>query len=437
MSDVLKRTLERERAARKQAEALLESKSRELFEANRELESQVARTQMILNAVTDGTAIVDSDGRIELFNSAAEELFQYTEAEVVGRTLEEVRLTAPEEQRSLSQLLQTCQEKGSTERTMIGCRKDGSHFQMEATCQRDAADGRVVYPLVFRDVTRRLELEHQLAHAQKMESVGQLAAGVAHELNTPIQYVSHNLSFLQEQFAVLLEVVDRGSELCKGNEDDSRYKSLAAAIDAADLEFVREEVPRALEQTLEGTRRVATIVSAMREFSHPGGNEKQPTDLNKAIESTIAVCRNEWKYVAELVTELDESLPLVPCLPNEFNQVVLNLVVNAAYAIGQVVGNDAVAKGQITVRTGRCDQFAEVVVADTGGGIPDSIKRKVFDPFFTTKPPGQGTGQGLALAYSCIVERHGGLIDVESERGKGTTFTIKLPLRSSHVEDRR
>lgn len=430
MSDFLHRTLQRERAARKQAEALLESKSRELFKANTELEAQISRTQMILNAVADGTAIVDAEGRIELFNSAAQELFQRTESEVLGRTVDEVQLTAPDERRTLARLLANCKaaDNGTVSRKMIALRQDGSTFQMEATCSADSVDGRAVFPLVFRDITRQLELEQQLAHAQKMESVGQLAAGIAHELNTPIQYVSHNLAFLEEQFGELIGVIDRSVDCVETKGEPKRIDALSEAIDDADLEFVRDEIPRALAQTMEGTRRVATIVSAMREFSHPGGHEKQPTDINRAIESTVAVSRNEWKYLADLKSDLDGALPLVPCLPNEFNQVVLNLLVNAAYAIGQVVGNDPAEKGTITIRT-RCEgDWAVISIGDTGPGIPKSIRRKVFDPFFTTKPPGQGTGQGLALAYACIVEQHGGSIHLESAPGQGTTFTIRLPL---------
>ena len=436
MSEFLHRTLERERAARKQAEALLESKSLELFHANKELEAQIARTQMILNAVADGTAIVDADGRIELFNSAAQQLFQCTEDDVLGKTIDEVQLTADAEPRTFGRLLANCKavDNATVSRKMVAKRKDGSTFQMEATCSSDSVDGRTVFPLVFRDITRQLELEQQLAHAQKMESVGQLAAGIAHELNTPIQYVSHNLAFLEEQFGELIGVIDRSVDCVESMGESKRVEALSEAIEEADLEFVRDEIPRALAQTLEGTRRVATIVSAMREFSHPGGNEKQPTDINKAIESTVAVSRNEWKYLADLKLELDDSLPLVPCLPNEFNQVVLNLIVNAAYAIGQVVGNDRDTKGTITIQTRGDDDSVVIAITDTGPGIPESIRRKVFDPFFTTKPPGQGTGQGLSLAYSCIVEQHGGAIHLESEPGQWTTFTIRLPLSTKAAQ---
>jgi signal transduction histidine kinase len=167
-------------------------------------------------------------------------------------------------------------------------------------------------------------------------------------------------------------------------------------------------------------------VRAMKEFSHPGGDEKTPTDINQAIRSTIEVSRNEWKYHADLVADLDPALPLVPCLPNDFNQVVLNLIVNAAHAIAEAQRGGE--KGTITVRTRAAGGFAQVSVADTGTGIPEAIRHRIFEPFFTTKEVGKGTGQGLAIAYAVVVDRHGGHIDVDSREGRGTTFTVHLPL---------
>jgi signal transduction histidine kinase len=174
--------------------------------------------------------------------------------------------------------------------------------------------------------------------------------------------------------------------------------------------------------------RVAKIVRAMKDFSHPGFEAKAPTDLNQAIESTVTVARNEWKYVADLDLVLDPQLPLVPCLPGEINQVILNLVVNAAHAIGDVVGAGAGGKGRIRVSTSRQGDWAEIRVQDTGAGIPESARARIFDPFFTTKAVGKGTGQGLTIAYSVVVQQHGGTIEFETELGQGTTFLVRLPL---------
>ena len=172
----------------------------------------------------------------------------------------------------------------------------------------------------------------------------------------------------------------------------------------------------------------------MKEFSHPGTKEKIAVDLAKTIQSTITVASNEWKYVAELVTEFDPALPQVSCLPGEFNQVVLNLIVNAAHAIADVVGEAGNGKGTITVSTRRDGEWAEIRIRDSGTGIPEHARAKIFDPFFTTKGVGKGTGQGLAIAHSVIVEKHGGTIHFETETGKGTTFVIRIPIQSASTE---
>jgi signal transduction histidine kinase len=189
------------------------------------------------------------------------------------------------------------------------------------------------------------------------------------------------------------------------------------------------EIPKAIQQSLEGVERVATIVRAMKEFSHPGTGQKSAVDLNHAIESTITVARNEWKYVAEVVTHFEPTLPQVPCLAGEFNQVVLNLIINATHAIADVVGDGAKGKGLITITTRQDKSWAEIRIQDTGAGIPEKIRNRIFEPFFTTKGVGKGTGQGLAISRSVIVDKHGGTIAFESQVGKGTTFIIRLPIQ--------
>ena len=201
------------------------------------------------------------------------------------------------------------------------------------------------------------------------------------------------------------------------------------------MEYLTEEIPSAIEQSLEGLGRVTKIVKAMKEFSHPDKEDKTPTDINKAVESTVTVARNEWKYVSEVEMDLNPDLPLVTCRPGEINQVVLNILVNAAHAIGEKLGSDSTEKGLITVKTLADEGWAHIDISDTGGGIPDEIKRRVFDPFFTTKAVGKGTGQGLSIAHSVIVNKHGGRLDFESEMGKGTKFRISLPIDESHADN--
>jgi two-component system NtrC family sensor kinase len=307
------------------------------------------------------------------------------------------------------------------------------------------AHGKVEHLVVVaRDITeRRLEeqkrqqMEIQLRHAQKMESIGQLAAGIAHEINTPTQYIGNNTAFARDGVRTLMKVLAAHGKLLQaarlGPVGPELIKEVDDAAPAADIEYLSVELPDALEHSLLGINRVAKIVGAMKEFSHPGSDEKTPADLNHAIESTLTVATNEWKYVANLVTDFDPDLPPVPCLPGELNQVILNLVVNSSHAIADVIAVSG-GKGTITASTRRDGDWVEIRIADTGAGIPEEIRTKVFDPFFTTKGVGKGTGQGLAIAHSVVVDKHGGNIQLESEVGKGSTFIIRLPLSVDNSE---
>lgn len=283
------------------------------------------------------------------------------------------------------------------------------------------------------EIAERVRMQDQLVQAQKLESIGQLAAGIAHEINTPIQYIGDNVRFLDGAFSDINGAFPVFSSLIKTAQNGpvplEQVASAAEALRKSDAEYLSEEIPKAITQTLEGVDRVAKIVSAMKEFSHPGSKEKTLTDLNHAIRTTLTVANNEYKYVANLVENFDHELPPVPVLPGEFNQVILNLVVNAAHAIGEKInhaGNGE--KGTITVRTRRDIEQAEIRISDTGTGIPESVRHKIFDPFFTTKEVGKGTGQGLAIARSTIEDKHGGTLTFETDTGKGTTFVIRLPL---------
>jgi signal transduction histidine kinase len=279
--------------------------------------------------------------------------------------------------------------------------------------------------LARRADRRRRALELELRRAQKLESVGQLAAGVAHEINTPIQFVGDNLRFLHDAFGELLEAV----RPAPGAQPPAEA--------GMDVEFLAQEVPLAVAQALEGVERVATIVRAMKAFGHPTEAGQRANDLNEALRNTITVARNELKYAAEVQTDLAD-LPPVVCNLGDLNQVFLNLLVNAAHAIAEVVAEGE--RGRITVRTRPAGPDVVIVVEDTGGGIPEAVRERVFDPFFTTKEVGRGTGQGLALART-IIEQHRGSIEFETEVGRGTTFTIRLPVAgaagasSAAVED--
>jgi signal transduction histidine kinase len=273
-------------------------------------------------------------------------------------------------------------------------------------------------------------MEQQLLRGQKLEAVGQLAAGIAHEINTPIQYVSDNIRFLKDSFRDISTLLNRLTELSTtANEGMVLSSDIGNSLDAADTAYLLNEIPQALDQSMDGVDRVSKIVRAMKDFSHPA-TERTQVDINRAIAGTATVASNEWKYVAELKTDFDSELPTVPVMPGDFNQVILNLIVNAAHAIGDVVGDAGNGRGLISLSTRQVDGQAEIRITDTGCGMTPETAARVFDPFFTTKAVGQGTGQGLAMAYNVVVIRHGGTIRVESTPGAGTTFIVRLPLKA-------
>ena len=275
----------------------------------------------------------------------------------------------------------------------------------------------------------RLQAEAELRQSQKLEAVGRLASGVAHEINTPVQFVSDSIFFLRDAMQDLMGLVVK---LRLIRHSALQGASLAGAVEAAeeaervaDLDYLLENVPKAFDRSLDGLTRVTTIVRSMKEFAHPDAAEMTTVDLNHAIQSTLIIARNEYKYVAEIATDFAE-LPLVTCYAGDVNQAVLNIVVNAAHAIGDVVKGTE-AKGLISVKTSIEGEHVVIAISDSGGGIPAAVRERIFDPFFTTKEVGKGTGQGLAIARSVVVEKHGGELTLTTEVGKGTTFFIRLP----------
>jgi PAS domain S-box-containing protein len=295
----------------------------------------------------------------------------------------------------------------------------------------DQQGGSSLAVLTVSDITDRAQAEAERQQSQKLESVGRLAAGVAHEINSPVQYVSDCCHFLRDgvrevsalllDYQGALESIEQSSRTPQMARD-----ALAKRCEEADLPYLLENMPGAADRAIEGLQRVATIVRSMKEFAHPDQKEKTYADLNQAIASTLTIARNEYKYVADVQTEFGD-LPLVPCHLGDFNQAVLNIVINAAHAVESVIAAQG-GRGRITVRTRRERGEAVIEIEDTGCGIPEAIRDRIFDPFFTTKPVGKGTGQGLAIARSVIVDRHQGMLSVSSKEGAGTTFTIRLPL---------
>jgi signal transduction histidine kinase len=283
---------------------------------------------------------------------------------------------------------------------------------------------------LMQNITELRRLERDLAAAQKLESVGRLAAGVAHEINTPVQFVSDNVQFVRTSLTDVVAVIQSYRELRLavqlGANVSTAVEAVVMAESRADLDYIVENAPLALDSAIDGLGRIATIVRSMKEFAHPDQAQKTTADLNQAIQSTLVIARNEYKYVAEIETDFGE-LPPVQCYLGEINQVVLNLLVNAAQAIADAVKETANV-GRLTVRTRLDGDAVEIAIGDTGAGIPEAVRDKIFDPFFTTKAIGKGTGQGLAIAHSVIVNKHGGTLRFETECGRGTTFFIRLPV---------
>jgi signal transduction histidine kinase len=278
------------------------------------------------------------------------------------------------------------------------------------------------------DITKRKELERQLAQSQTLEAIGQLAAGVAHEINTPMQCVFSNVEYLQSSIAKVFELADSYRSLpfsCELSEN------LVSQIDAIEqlcrFESVRAGAEDAIREAADGSQRVIEIVRAMKTMSHPGTANKTPTDLNRLLTDAIIIARNHWNHVANLRVDLDPDIGEFPALPAPLSQVILNLLINAADAIAEKLGSDPVERGEIIVRSYSTGDGVGIEVQDSGCGIPENIKDRIFDPFYTTKEVGKGTGQGLAIAYDVVVNRHQGRIDACASPGGGTLFCVWLP----------
>ncbi len=406
------------------------------------LRTSEAQNRLILENAREGILCIDDTGIVVSLNRAGAEIFGHAVGDVVGRNVSMLvpPAAATKHDEFISRYL--AGEKSrvvGANRDLSGLHSSGREIVISLSVSEYAVEGRRMFAGIFRDLTETRRLESQLLQSEKLKSIGRLAAGIAHEINTPAQYVGDNLEFLDGCYPDLMGVFKKVDVLLEASRAAevlaSESQALAEAIEAADLPFLEVEIPRALGQSREGIQRVTKLVSAMKEFSHPGSNEKQATNLNRAIESTVLVASNEWKYVAEISTDFAPDLPLVPCFEAEFNQVVLNIVVNAAQAIGEQARPGG-AKGSIEIRTRQEEDRVRIDIHDDGPGIPETIRSRIFDPFFTTKEVGKGTGQGLAIARSTIVDKHDGAIEVASSAEQGTTFTIRLPISSgSQSED--
>ncbi len=392
--------------------------------------SQLAVT---MASITEGVISTDLHNRIVLMNRVAEDLTGWVRVEAKGQRLDTVLQIKPSDIQSEQYI---ALPEGYTIRslqslTLVSRRQeqyaiDGSYGPI--LNEEGAMIGHIA---VFQDQTEKLKLQSQLALSSKLQSIGQLAAGVAHEINTPMQFIGDNTGFLDKSFQDLSQVLESYEQLESQCRQAGQFSEALGRIkktkESLDADYLVREIPSAIDQTLSGIERVTKLVKAMKTFSYPNQGKMQLHNLNHCIEATVNVCRNEWKYVADMELDFDPSLPAVPCLIDELNQVILNMVTNSAHSIQDAIRAGHYPKGTIRVGTKRVDNEAHILIQDSGMGIPSEVIDKIYDPFFTTKELGKGTGQGLAISHDILVNKHKGRIEVESKVGQGTRFTLVIP----------
>jgi two-component system NtrC family sensor kinase len=402
------------------AEQLIASQRREL-----------ARYAAVLAASDAATITMSPEGLVTDWNAAADRLWERPRDEALGQPL---GLLVAADPTALAGALATALAGGRRAIESAHVRTDGStvHFAVSLSGILDD-NGQVSGVIgVAGDISTDRVREAEFHQESKLESLGRLSAGLAHEINTPIQYVGDNARFLEEAYQELIRVV----EVYRGLLDTSnpigwaeRQERVREAEAGIDFDYLEKEIPSAVEQTLEGIERISRLVRAMKTFSHPGHLEQVPADLNDALEATVTVTRHQVSDVADLTLDLGD-LPPVRCNIADLNQVFLNLIVNAADAI-----DDTGRRGAITVSTAVSGDHVVVRISDTGGGIPDEVRPKIFDPFFTTKDVGRGSGQGLPLARGIVHEGHRGTLTLDTVLGQGTTFTVRLPIDGRTTPD--
>jgi two-component system, NtrC family, sensor kinase len=409
-------------------EALLEERDREVHLASQRLQATTESLTDLFKAVPGAIFVFGADGLLDAVNGETLRLVGASEGELIGEPYE--RLFSGRRPN-----LDTLRELSA-----IGHVFRGEHQLRRARGDRipvllsiTLLDGKgPCLVCVAIDLTERKKLEAELLHTSKLESIGRLASGIAHEINTPIQFVGDSVHFAREAFGAIAQVVsrrmaytralERGASLA---EQQAAYQELRGAEREADLPFLMQELPGALDRALDGLRRVAEIVKATKAFAHPASGDLRPANLNKALESTLTIAHGECERVANLEVHLGE-LPLVACHIGELNQVFLNLLINAAHAVED---RPRGGRGKIVITSELEHDHALVTIGDDGAGIPESVQPRIFDPFFTTKEVGRGTGQGLAIARAVVVDHHKGTLTFDTSPGRGTTFFVRIPLR--------
>lgn len=392
------------------------------------LESE-KKYRMLVETMNEGILVLNERCCVSFINDKLSDLLGIAKEEIVGRGFEDFLHPESKENFLKQQMLRKDGCAESYEVALLNCAGE-KVFVLSSPTPLFSENG--VYNGSYEIITNISNIkliEMQLIQSQKMETIGVLAAGLAHEINTPLQYVIGNSSFLKDALSNLADYISKTRELLKS----ATIANLQEALERVDcmfvdhdIEFNVEEAPSALKSCLEGLDRIASIVSSVKQFAHPDTNELISLDVNREISNAVKVSTNEWKYTSEVHTEFDENLPLLPCVASEFNQAVLNIILNAAHAI-QDRHDGVSSKGLIIIRTKYDKHNILISIQDNGTGIPAAIQNKIFNPFFTTKVVGKGTGMGLAIVLK-IIEKHKGKIWFESREGEGTTFFVQIPI---------
>ncbi len=373
------------------------------------------------------------DKKFEIVNQKFLELLEITEEDISKSNFNMYSFISKESKKTLLNRRKIIKQQNNIPQKyeLIIVTKSGIEKEVEISETLVNFNGKATTQGIVRDLTKIKKAETQIRHLQKMEAIGTLAAGIAHEINTPAQFVNDNLSFLDDVHNEFAPIYNFLIKIKKGN---ASIKELKDITDKIDIEYFKEEIPVAIKQSLEGIQRISKIVSAMRDFSHTGPKEKTAADLHKLINNSITISRNTWKYIAEIQKDFDLNIPPIICLASELGQVFVNIIVNAAHALEEKFQNCNAIKGKINIITKSQKGKVQILFIDNGIGMSPKVKKRIFDPFFTTKEVGKGTGQGLSIAYDIIVDKHNGTIDVETEENIGTKFIITLPVDNTDIK---
>ena len=422
-----RRLLEASRSREENLQGVVRVQETELIEAHKDAE-------VLIDSMSSILISLDENGFVSRWNPVATDVFGFSSEDAIKMDFRKLPIQWNDYSK-LEQAFSGCDQLSKTQLELQFKDASGTTRTLDTTiCPILYDQTKRARLFLATDITRQKALQMQLDQALRLESVGQLAAGVAHEINTPMQYIGDNIHFVAESIRKLdslLEMMPCMVDEETSDEQIAYYrKELSQSFKPSKVKSSLRQIPEALQDSIEGVTSVSNIVAAMKAFSHPGNEEKSKVCMNQILNSTITVAKNEWKYVADIETNFDEHLASIEGLASELNQAFLNIIVNASHAIGDRVDAEEIARGKILITTQNSGDDVIVTIEDNGGGIPMHVRDKIFDPFFTTKDVGKGTGQGLSIAHTVVSQKHGGDLSFSVKEGVGTTFSIKIPQES-------